>query len=417
MKKGILAFLTIGLFLTATYQFGRLAERSNVPDLIGESNAQETSKKRKYRDHYYPGTEELAADEMRVIALGTGMPNARMSQAGSCWLVELGNGDTFFFDLGSGCMEKFSVLGIPYGVANKVFLSHLHSDHYGGFQSWWMGGMVAGRRVGLEVWGPTGASPELGTRFAIEKSMEALKWDVVSRSGRLPSTPLKVEIHEFDYKGVNAIVYERNGVVVRSVPAIHAIDGPVSFILEWNGLKFVFSGDTTPNKWLMEYGKDADIFVHEVFFTVEDLQEKFGWSLGASIQINLLVHTAPAALGKILNVVKPRMAVAYHFFNDFDTGAAVQDEVRKTYDGPLTMAKDMMVWNATPDTIKAREIAFSEDSWPVEEPGPDPNTLPKGEFTPMGKFVMDGSVFFPGVISPQDACKRWPGTEIPGVKC
>ena len=41
------------------------------------------------RDVYYPGTEDLAPDEMRVIACGTGMPNARPKQAAACWLVEL----------------------------------------------------------------------------------------------------------------------------------------------------------------------------------------------------------------------------------------------------------------------------------------------------------------------------------------
>jgi hypothetical protein len=42
------------------------------------------------REVYYPGTEDLAPDEMRVTACGTGMPNARPKQAAACWLVELG---------------------------------------------------------------------------------------------------------------------------------------------------------------------------------------------------------------------------------------------------------------------------------------------------------------------------------------
>jgi len=46
-------------------------------------------------DVYYPGTEDLKPDEMRVVALGTGMPSARPKQASACWLVELGNGDKF----------------------------------------------------------------------------------------------------------------------------------------------------------------------------------------------------------------------------------------------------------------------------------------------------------------------------------
>ncbi len=51
---------------------------------------------------YYPGTEELKAGEIRIVACGTGMPSARRSQAATCFLVELGNGDKFLFDIGSG---------------------------------------------------------------------------------------------------------------------------------------------------------------------------------------------------------------------------------------------------------------------------------------------------------------------------
>ncbi|RKZ45662.1 MAG: hypothetical protein DRQ58_10030, partial [Gammaproteobacteria bacterium] len=40
------------------------------------------------RDVYYPGTEELAADEMRVIACGSGMPMPRLKQAAACFLIE-----------------------------------------------------------------------------------------------------------------------------------------------------------------------------------------------------------------------------------------------------------------------------------------------------------------------------------------
>ena len=66
---------------------------------------------------------------------------------------------------------------------------------------------------------------------------------------RSPRGYVPFEVTEFDYKGVNQIVYQENGVTIRSLPAIHSLDGPVSFILEWNGLKFVFGGDTYPNKW------------------------------------------------------------------------------------------------------------------------------------------------------------------------
>ena len=41
---------------------------------------------------YYPGTETLGDDEIRITAAGTGMPSARRSQAATCFVVELGNG-------------------------------------------------------------------------------------------------------------------------------------------------------------------------------------------------------------------------------------------------------------------------------------------------------------------------------------
>ena len=57
---------------------------------------------REYRDHYFPNTEPLAPNEMRIIALGTGRPYLRKDQVNTGWLVELGNGDKFLIDFGFG---------------------------------------------------------------------------------------------------------------------------------------------------------------------------------------------------------------------------------------------------------------------------------------------------------------------------
>ena len=85
----------------------------------------------KDRSLYYPGTEPLDTDEVRVLACGTGMPASRRGQAASCWLIETGNGDKFLFDIGTGSMANVAALMIPYQYLDKVFLSHLHTDHMG----------------------------------------------------------------------------------------------------------------------------------------------------------------------------------------------------------------------------------------------------------------------------------------------
>ena len=58
---------------------------------------------KKYPEHYIPGKEPLADNEMRVTVLGSGSPTpVRRAQATSGYLVELGNGDNFIFDIGPG---------------------------------------------------------------------------------------------------------------------------------------------------------------------------------------------------------------------------------------------------------------------------------------------------------------------------
>ena len=67
---------------------------------------------------------------MRISFVGsTPIPPTR-SQAGTCIMVELGNGKRFFFDFGSGCLRNLVALQIPMQMINDIFLTHLHVDHY-----------------------------------------------------------------------------------------------------------------------------------------------------------------------------------------------------------------------------------------------------------------------------------------------
>jgi ribonuclease Z len=165
---------------------------------------------------------------MRIVACGTGMPNARPKQAAACWLVELGNGDKFIFDIGTGSAERIAALQIPYNFLDKVFVGHLHTDHFGDLASLFVGGALAGRQKPLRIWGPSGAKPELGTKYAIDHLREMVTWDLTGRQGLVDERGYHIEVEEFDYKGVNQVVYEENGVTIRSWPAIHSLDGPVS---------------------------------------------------------------------------------------------------------------------------------------------------------------------------------------------
>jgi ribonuclease Z len=351
------------------------------------------------RDFYAPNSEDLGPDEMRLIACGTGMPTARPKQAASCWLLELGNGDKFIFDVGTGSNERIAAMQIPYNYLDKVFLSHLHTDHFGDVDALFISGALAGRQKPLRVWGPSGDTPERGTKYAIDHLRKALTWDLDGRKGITDPRGYHLEVTEFDYKGMNKIVYQENGVTIRSWPAIHAIDGSVSYSLEWNGLKFVFGGDTYPNRWYDEYAKDADLAIHECFITVPDMITKFQFTPQSALQVGTQIHTAPEAFGKVMSRIKPRMAVGYHFFNDFDTSAGINDRIRSTYDGPLSLAVDYMVWNITKDDIRVRMTKVDEDVWPP--PATEKPQLPDASIRiPYSKEIAGGKLDVKDVIQP-----------------
>jgi ribonuclease Z len=69
----------------------------------------------------------------------------------------------------------------------------------------------------------------MGTKYAIDGFMRAYNWDYVTRAVKVNSVPGTIKVHEFDFKGINKVIYDENGVAIRSIPAIHAGDGPVSF--------------------------------------------------------------------------------------------------------------------------------------------------------------------------------------------
>ncbi len=80
----------------ATAQEAKKANEGSQPEIAANGQqaaaqpAQSSVGVTEPRGTYYPTTESLASDEMRIISLGTGMPNPRPSQKASCWLVGLG---------------------------------------------------------------------------------------------------------------------------------------------------------------------------------------------------------------------------------------------------------------------------------------------------------------------------------------
>ncbi|MGI9512858.1 MAG: guanitoxin biosynthesis MBL fold metallo-hydrolase GntH [Anderseniella sp.] len=342
-----------------------------------------------YPASYFPNTEILGDAEMRITALGTGMPNQTKRAVSISYLVELGNGEKFLFDCGSGMLGNLFSLRPDFSKLDKVFASHLHVDHVGDFMGLHIGSWLSGRYTPIHVYGPTGSKPELGTKAFVDGMQKAYAWDLETRRGALPDKGSQIVVHEFDYKQENEVVYQKDGVTIRSWPAIHSLDGSVSYSLEWNGLKYVFGGDTYPNQWYIKYAVGADIASHEAFLPPKSLAAYFGWSLKQATYVSTRIHTEPQAFGKVMAAVKPRMAVGYHSVQSPENNAAIMDGVRKTYDGPLTLARDLQVINVTKDKIVVRMASVDEYVLPPDVTD-GYKKAPRSDEKSPGKFVLGG---------------------------
>lgn len=338
---------------------------------------------------YYPGTEALDEEEIRVTACGTGLPAARRGQAATCFLIETGNGDKFLFDIGTGSMANLAAMMIPYQYLDKVFLSHLHTDHMGDILGLWAGGWTAGRPNALRVWGPSGATPEMGTAYAMEHFLKFVNWDKVTREYKINPVPGQLSVTEFDYAGVDQVIYREDGVTIRSYPAIHTGDGPVSYKLEYAGMSIFFSGDTVPNKWFVEHGRGVDLAIHESFQSPPQLVKFYNQPPQLAWRACCEFHTSPQSFGKIMSTIEPRHAVAFHFFNEEGTRYGIYEGIRETYDGPLSLATDMMVWNVTREAITERMAVSTDHAWSV--PGTARQLPPeKGRPNPMSEAMNNG---------------------------
>src|SRR5262245_44483213 len=122
-------------------------------------------------------TQSGVEESLKVIVVGSGAgPTVNIQRYGPSILIDAG-GQLLLFDCGRGATIRLAQLGIPLARIDKVFLSHLHSDHIIALPDLFLTGPAGftGRKVPLEVWGPA------GTRDMMDSMQRTFAFDLHMR--------------------------------------------------------------------------------------------------------------------------------------------------------------------------------------------------------------------------------------------
>jgi ribonuclease Z len=311
----------------------------------------------KSASNWFPRTEEVQPNEMRIIFMGSA-PFIRPGQMNTSIFVQLGNGENLIFDIGEGSPANYIAAGFALNELKDVFITHLHVDHFGGLPYLWMFGTWAGGwHDNLRVYGPSGRTSEYGTATMVEGMKMMTGWHRDAFSVFPVGKGWDIEVNEFDFRDNGGVVYDKNGVKVIHWQRSHAKDGASGYRLDWNGLCFTWTGDGRPSKLDAKYAKGCDVYVTEQQPELVEISSGVQGVPPFLARYTIDTHHTPGyAAGYLANEVQPRLFMTTHMPFDPYVNEESVAEVREHWDGPFHFgAPDGIVVNVTKEQIWVRE--------------------------------------------------------------
>lgn len=285
----------------------------------------------------FPVQKAVRSDTL-VVMLGTGTPNAEPDRSGPSVAVVVGD-SAYLVDCGPGVVRRAAaaaqkgVRALAVRKLNRLFITHLHSDHTLGFPDLILTPWVLERSEPLEVYGPRGVASMTASL------LEAYKEDIAVRlDGSQPAnrTGYRVDVHEIE----PGIVYRDSNVTVTAFPVSHG-SWPLAYgyRFQTSDRTIVISGDTAPSAGVIAHCSGCDVLIHEVYSQKGFLQRPKEWQ-----RYHAAAHTSSRELAEIANKTKPGLLVLYHQLHWGVTDEELVAEVSRTYSGRVVSARDLDIY-------------------------------------------------------------------------
>ncbi|MBW1994721.1 MAG: ribonuclease Z, partial [Deltaproteobacteria bacterium] len=237
-------------------------------------------------------------------------------QRSSCSVLVETNDSKLVLDCGVGTMHRLLQAKITIDEVTHMFFSHFHPDHTAEFVPFLFASKYpksARRTTPLHVVAGKGVK-----RFYENLKHVFGEW-IDLGVGLL-------DLIELDITSGDIRCF--SDITVQSMPVRHRKESLAFRITGPEGTSVVYSGDTDVCQGLVRIAKDADLFICES--AMPDGKKVDG-------------HLTPSLAGEIATRANVKKLVLTHLYPACDK-VDIEKQCRKTYRGPLVVARDLLVF-------------------------------------------------------------------------
>ena len=255
--------------------------------------------------------ETPAKNNFSVTILGSGTCVPSLARSAASVLVDIGK-SRVLLDAGPGTMHRLLEAGVSIFDITHLLFSHFHPDHTGELVPFLFANKYpdSSRRTrALCLGGGPGFS-------AFYQQLKGIFNEWIDGAGFLQI---------FDFKDKKSSI-TNDDLSVCTTAVNHRPESIAFRITAPDGTSMVYSGDTDVCESLIALSQNTDLLICESAFP--DAMKQPG-------------HLSPSLAGDIATRANVKKLVLTHFYPECDASDIFQ-QCRKTYDGPLILARDLL---------------------------------------------------------------------------
>ncbi len=284
---------------------------------------------------------------MKIVFLGTGGTYPSKFRNVTSVALQL-PGEVVMFDCGEGTQRQLMYSSVSFMKISRVFISHLHADHFLGLPGLIQSMSLNGREEPLEVYGPEGTAEDVESMLGLgyfKSGFEVRPKDLEEgsemdfgtysiRSARAEHTipslayaleekprPGKFDLNKAKKLGIpeGPLYRKLQGGKAVSVGGRRvepeAVLGPSR-----QGRKVVYTGDTKPSKEIVRLSTGADVLIHDC--TLDSSHATLASDFG---------HSTAAEAARVAKEAGVGMLFLVHFSPRYDSGEILEKEAREVF--------------------------------------------------------------------------------------